>query len=258
MKLYLNGTDYKSTTKYRYKLLADILMKESTNILIILFLILTISLYGQIDKRKNYLPIWTFHQNNINIHGTSIGLWTFNSEPRHTNTNGIKIELIGIGILIPLIPRSPIIETDSAFIKLTKEPLSERINGLNLSASGSACHCLTNGLTAGYIGQIHFQVNGLSTSLFMNFTQKHNGVMTALFNDAYYMNGLQIGFSNNGYKTKGLQIGVLGNNADEMKGVQIGLFNKSKKLKGLQIGLWNVNQKRKLPLFNWNFKRDKE
>jgi hypothetical protein len=39
-----------------------------------------------------------------------------------------------------------------------------------------------------------------------------------------------------------------------MKGVQIGLINKSKKLKGLQIGLWNVNQKRKLPLINWNFK----
>ena len=77
--------------------------------------------------------------------------------------------------------------------------------------------------------------------------------MTALFNDAYYMNGLQVGFSNNGHKIKGLQIGILGNNTHEMKGVQIGLINKSKKLKGLQIGLWNVNQKRKLPFINWNF-----
>jgi hypothetical protein len=204
---------------------------------------LTISSYGQVDKRKNYFPIWTFHKDSIKIHGISVGLWSFNSEPRFTNTNGIKIELIGVGIGIPLIPRSPIIETDSAFIKLRNEQLSERINGLNLSASGSVCHCLTNGLTAGFIGQIHFQVNGISTSLFMNFTQKHNGVMTALFNDAYYMNGLQVGFSNNGYK---------------INGVQIGLFNKSKKLKGIQIGLWNVNQRRKLPLINWNFKRDTE
>ena len=219
---------------------------------------LTVCSYGQSVKRKNYFPIWTFHQDSINIHGLSIGLWSFNSEPRYTNTNGIKLEIIGIGIGIPLIPRSPIVETDSAFIKLKQEPLSERINGLNLSASGSACHCLTNGLTAGFIGQIHFQVNGISASLFMNFTQKHNGFMTAMFNDAYYMNGLQVGLGNNGYKTKGVQIGLIGNNAKEMKGLQIGLFNKSEKFKGLQIGLWNVNQKRKLPLINWNFKQDME
>ncbi|MEM0577539.1 LA_2272 family surface repeat-containing protein [Flavobacterium polysaccharolyticum] len=233
-------------------------MRHTKTITTILFLLLTISSYGQIGKKKNYFPIWTFHQDSINIHGLSIGLWSFNSEPRHTNTNGIKLELIGIGIGIPLIPRSPIVETDSAFIKLEKEPLSERINGLNLSASGSACHCLTNGLTAGFIGQIHFQVNGISTSLFMNFTQRHNGLMTALFNDAYYMNGLQVGLGNNGFKTKGVQIGGIGNYAREMKGVQIGLYNKSEKFKGIQIGLWNVNQKRKLPLINWNFKQDNE
>lgn len=220
----------------------------------ILFFILTISSYGQIGQKKNYYPIWTFHQDSINIHGISIGLWSLNDEPRYTNTNGIKFELIGLGIGIPLIPKTPIVETESDFIKLKKEPLSERINGLNLSTSGTFCHCLTNGLTAGYIGQINFQVNGISTALFMNFSQVHNGIMTALFNDAYYLNGLQLGLSNNGYKTRGIQIGILGNNADEMKGIQIGLFNKSKGLKGIQIGLWNVNQKRKLPLINWNFK----
>lgn len=230
-------------------------MRQTTYILTFFLFIFSISSYGQVNKRKNYIPIWTFHKDSINIHGISVGLWSINSEPRLTNTNGIKIELIGIGIAIPLIPRSPIVETDSAFLKLKQEPLSERINGLNLSASGSVCHCLTNGLTAGLIGQIHFQVNGISTSLYMNFTQKQNGVMTALFNDAYIMNGLQVGFYNSGYKTKGLQVGILGNNADEMKGFQIGLFNKSNKIKGIQIGLWNVNQKRKLPLINWNFKQ---
>ena len=233
-------------------------MRHNKNILIILFIFLTISSYGQIEKRKNYFPFWTFHKDSINIYGISVGLWSFNSEPRYTNTNGIKLELIGVGIGIPLIPRSPIVETDSAFFKLSQKPLSERINGLNLSSSGTACYCLTNGLTAGFIGQINYQVNGISTSLFMNFSQKHNGLMTALFNDAYFMNGLQVGFSNNGYKTKGIQLGILENNADEMKGFQIGFINKSKKLKGIQIGLWNVNQKRNFPLINWNFKRDKE
>jgi hypothetical protein len=233
-------------------------MRHAKTITTILFLILTISSNGQFFKRKNYFPIWTFHQDSINIHGISVGLWSFNSEPRFTNTNGIKFELIGIGIGIPLMPMSPIVETDSAFIKLKQEPLSERINGLNLSASGSACHCLTNGLTAGFIGQIHFQVNGISASLFGNFTQKHNGLMLAMSNDAYYMNGLQIGLGNNGFKTKGVQIGLIGNSAKEMKGVQIGLFNKSENLNGLQIGLWNVNQRRKFPLINWNFKQKTE
>jgi hypothetical protein len=233
-------------------------MKRISTVITSLFLILTISSYGQVDKRKNYFPIWTFHQDSINIHGLSIGLWSFNSEPRHTNTNGIKLEIIGVGIGIPLIPRSPIVETDSAFIKLQQEPVSERINGLNLSASGSACQCLTNGLTAGFIGQIHYQVNGISTSLFMNFTQKHNGIMTAMFNDAYKINGLQIGLRNNGFKTKGVQISLIGNSAKEMKGLQIGLFNKSEKFKGLQIGLWNVNHRRKLPIINWNFKQETE
>jgi hypothetical protein len=218
-------------------------MRRTSSILTIIFILLTISSYGQVVKRKNYFPIWTFHKDSINIHGISVGLWTFNTEPKFTNTNGIKLELIGLGILIPSIKESPIVETDSAFIKLKQEHLSERINGLNLSALGSICHCLTNGLAAGFMNQIHFQVNGISTSPFMNFTQKHNGVMIAYSNGAYYMNGLQVGVANNGYKTKGLQIG---------------LFNKSKKLKGLQIGLWNVNQKRKLPLINWSFNRDTE
>jgi hypothetical protein len=230
-------------------------MRHTKTITTLLFLILTISSYGQVGKRKNYFPIWTFHQDSINIHGISVGLWSFNSKPRHTNTNGIKFELIGVGVIMPL---SPIVENDSSFVKLQQESLSERINGLNLSTSGTVCHCLTNGLTAGLIGQINFQVNGISTSLFMNFTQKHNGLMTAMFNEAYYMNGLQIGLSNYGYKTKGVQLGLLSNGSKEMKGLQIGLFNKSEKLRGIQIGLWNVNQKRKLPLINWNFKRDTE
>jgi hypothetical protein len=196
---------------------------------------------GEIDKRKNYFPIWSFHQDSISIHGISVGLWSFNSEPRHTNTNGIKLELIGIGMLIPIAPRSPIVETDSAFAALNNEPLSERINGLNLSTSGTLCHCLTNGLAAGFIAQINFQVNGISTAVMMNFSQKHNGIMAAAhLNDAYYMNGLQVA--------------LFGNSANELKGVQIGVLNKANKLKGIQIGLWNVNQKRKLPFINWNFK----
>lgn len=214
----------------------------------------TLCSFSQGIKRKNYLPIWTFHQDSINIQGVSVGLWSVNSKPRFTNTNGIKLELIGIGIIMPLIPSSPIVENDSSFKILQLKPLSERINGLSLSASGTICHCLTNGISAGFIGQINFQVNGISSSLLMNFSQKHNGIMTSMFNESYFLNGVQIGLLNYNYKTKGIQIGILSNGSKEIKGLQIGLYNKSENLKGVQIGLWNVNQKRKLPFFNWNFK----
>lgn len=81
--------------------LTDIVMRQTIIITTLLFLILTISSYGQVDKRKNYFPIWTYHQKNINIHGISLGIGTVRAEPRYTNTNGIKIELIGSGIAIP-------------------------------------------------------------------------------------------------------------------------------------------------------------
>ena len=194
-----------------------------------MFLLLTINSYGQVEKRKNYFPIWSFHQKNINIHGISIGIGTVRTGPRYTNTNGIKIEIIGAGIAIPLIPQSPVAKDDSSFIALSKEPISERINGISLSATGTACDCITNGINIGFIGNINYQVNGLTASLLMNFAQKHNGLQFAMFNEAYYMTGLQIG-----------------------------LFNKSDKSRGIQIGLWNINQKRKLPLINWNFKRNPE
>jgi hypothetical protein len=221
----------------------------------VLFSTLLLSAYGQVDKRKNYIPIWTFHQRHINIHGISLGLWSFNynSQPRYTHTNGLKLELIGLGFGMPLISKSPVVESDSEFTELRSIPLSERINGINLSTTGTVCHCLTNGVTAGLIGQIHFQVNGVAASLLMNVSQKHHGVMVAMTNDAYVMHGLQVGISNNTYLGKGLQAGAFNSNLDKMKGIQMGIINKARHIEGFQVGLWNVNQKRKLPFFNWHF-----
>ena len=206
-------------------------------------LLFSFQCHGQEIEKNNYFPLWTFHDDSVNIHGISLGLWTINGSPKFTNTNGVKYELIGLGLFIPLMGSSPIVSSDSAFIMLSADPLSEIINGLNLSSSGTACHCLTNGISAGAIAQINFQVNGISASIIANLNQKHNGMMVAMANETYTMNGLQIG--------------LIGNNSNLLNGLQVGLFNKTKHLKGIQIGLWNVNQKRKLPLVNWNFKRDK-
>lgn len=213
-------------------------IKQLKPILTFMLFILSVSVHGQLQN--NVFPIWTYHRKNINIHGISLGLASVFNEPKLTNTNGIKLELIGVGILIPLIPQSPIAQNDSAFAELMKDPVSERINGLNLSLSGTACDCVTNGVSAGFVGQITRKVNGFSASVFMNFAQVNNGVQSAFFfNESYKLRGLQLGISNHAHYAKGFQVG---------------LFNSSRKLKGIQLGLWNVNDKRKMPFINWNFK----
>jgi len=75
------------------------------------------------------------------------------------------------------------------------------------------------------VGQLNAKVNGISAAIMVNYAGVHNGIQVAMFNDTY--------------KTKGIQAGIC---------------NKSKHTKGLQIGLWNINERRKLPLLNWNFK----
>jgi len=204
-------------------------------------------------QNKNRFPVWTYHEKDVNIHGISLGLlpfeeYFFDKSRKYSSTNGIRLELIGMGIFVPFIPYMPTFE----------EGYAERINGLSLSASGATCDCLINGLSVGGIGHIINQVNGISATMF-NVIGKHNGIMIAPINMSDVMNGLQLGFTNNNDSDAyGVQVGILGNGTEVMRGLQIGLVNVSENLRGIQIGIWNVNQKRKLPLINWNFKRTKE
>lgn len=182
-------------------------------------------LTAQSQKRKMYFPIWSFQQGNSIIYGISLGLWDFSNTPKNTSTNGLRISLIGEGIFVPLSPESPIARNDSIFNVRKKQSITEYINGINISGSGIAGDYKINGISLGLIGQIAYKVNGFSAAA-MNFTEIHNGIQVGLFvNDCYKMNGIQIALFNNAHKTR-----------------------------GIQIGLWNVNEKRKLPFLNWNFR----
>jgi hypothetical protein len=228
-------------------------MKTQIVMITITLLLLNITGYGQ--DNKNYFPAATFHQANAKITGVSFGIFSGLSE-KHTNvlTNGLRLELIGIGLLLPLAPRSPIDERDS-LIQIREVRFTEKINGLNLSGSGTACDdCVVNGLTLGGIGQYLYAANGISISIVGIITEKHNGLQLSMFNDVHKGNGMQLGLGNDAIDFKGIQVSVLSNHAVKSRGIQVGLFNKSKNLKGLQFGLWNINQKRKMPLINWNFK----
>jgi hypothetical protein len=117
-------------------------------IIFLLFFVTTVHAICSYGQNANRFPVWTYHEKNVNIHGISVGLASTIISERNTNTNGIKLELIGLGVFSPLIPGFPNFENGS----------SERINGLSLSASGTVCDCLTNGLSVGAIGQINNQV----------------------------------------------------------------------------------------------------
>jgi len=222
---------------------------------IILFQSFTIS--GQVkEKRKNFFPLWTFQQSNINIHGISVGIASGVHENQGiTITNGVKIEIIGLGILSAMIGESPVVENDRALLTLEQTTPSEKINGVSLSLSGCLSDCIINGISLGGMSQINRNVNGMAVSWIMNISQRFNGLQVGFFNDTYSLKGCQCGMMNKGIKTDGLQTGIV-NLGKETKGIQIGIFNQSKNLMGIQVGLWNVNQKRKLPLVNWNFRKE--
>ncbi len=126
------------------------------------FLFISLSTQAQNDRRKNYFPGWTYHQKDINIHGISVGFGSGINDSESANTNGIKLEVPGVGLFVPLVPRSPIAQTDSAYAALSREPVSERINGISLSGLGTVCDCITNGINLGLIGHINNKVNGLT------------------------------------------------------------------------------------------------
>nr|WP_294787333.1 hypothetical protein [uncultured Flavobacterium sp.] len=114
-----------------------------------------------------------------------------------------------------------------------------KMNGLNISSGGFMGGAELRGVNISIISGMN-KMNGFSIGGILN-TKSFSGVgVSGLANLSDRGNGLQIGPSNVSRKHNG---------------VQIGLFNNSKELRGLQFGLWNTNGKRKLPFFNWQFKK---
>lgn len=224
---------------------------------ILIFIILVYSpfiAYNQVDStQKIYAPIWSFQQENSKIYGISIGLASSPLKLKNSTTNGLKVELFGLGFFLLMAPESPLSYNDSIYNLRLNIPRSEKLNGIALAGTGSFCDCSINGLTAGGLGQYFVKINGLGLAPIM-FTDQMNGVQIAFFNHVYYSRGFQgaVMFNWNEHGRNFMLASI--NLSNDFKGVQIGLINRASKLKGLQIGLWNINDKRKLPLINWNFK----
>jgi len=200
----------------------------------ILLVFLTIQANGQIIKNKSvvgFIPAI-----NSRINGLALGLAIESLNDNDTSltfVNGISIEIIGFGILLPLSPSSPVyLEKESFYeddynldsIVNSYDSTNYKVNGLSISTFGIVGHDL--------------KINGLNLSGFCTLTGKMNGLsVSLLINASDVVNGISLGLINTTIQSKGLQIG---------------LYNQTKRLKGFQIGLWNVNEKRSLPLINWN------
>jgi len=196
-----------------------------------------INSYSQDTISLNKRIIGTFHTSNVEYNGLSFGFVSTMEDNRNVKTNGLRLEVPGIGIVSFMGNGLP---NATEPFDLTNYKYSEIINGLNIS-TGSWCDCNYNGLTFAAVGQYGKLGNGFSLAGGWNIIDKQGGVQIAIIaNSSYYMKGVQISGFN--YINSG-------------SGLQIGLLNRSKNFKGIQIGLWNVNQKRKLPILNWNFKK---
>jgi len=169
-----------------------------------------------------------------NIFGIAIG--PIGSEaicdkPYTKYSHGLNIQIPGQGILqVFYILNSP-------FKQAYK---TEIIENEFIMKDTSFKRVIHNGLLLSLLGTFSDQVNGVSISGWMSLGKNINGVSANLLWNLYY-------------EINGLSIGVF-NSSLVMQGVQIGFINKTIKLKGVQIGFWNRNEKRSLPLVNWNFK----
>ena len=186
-----------------------------------IFLTVLLVVFLKIGFSQIRTPIWCFPSCGNTISGIAIGLAEIKPECR-TNVNGIRLELIGLGIGIGFAGFHPS-DGDTFESSDGQQFIPGTINGINLSLSGTIKSDNLNGLTIGGMAQILNHVNGLMLSIGGNISVSINGVQGAFM-------------GNEAGNVKGFQFCLISNRAESLKGVQIGLFNKTEKIKGIQIG----------------------
>lgn len=148
--------------------------------------------------------------------------------------NGVGLGFNGLGIFFPVLFLVNITSIDNWGINdIGSDPLPDKmnkINGMQLSIVNME-PTVTNGLELSLSSNISAPsvINGMAVSPLYNFHHTANGVV----------------------------ISPLANVSQKCRGVQVALINVCKNSRGIQIGFWNENEKRKLPLINWNFKNKK-
>lgn len=162
------------------------------------------------------------------------------------------------------------------FDEIDHEISPKQVNGLGLGLN--ALGIFFPVLMLVNIGTIdNWAINDIDTESLPPEMNKINGMQLSLVNmEPTVTNGLEVSLSSNlsapsvingvaisplynfHHTSSGVAISTFANVSARCRGVQIALVNSCKDSKGIQLGFWNVNEKRKLPLINWNFKAKKK
>lgn len=218
------------------------MIKTICNIALFILLILSSATFSfsqkdslKFDKKANdRYGCWLIPSASKNIYGIAIGpvgSEAICNRPYTKYSHGLNIQILGQGFF------------QIFYInKKNFKDFNENDNSDSLSIQNMLPkRAIHNGLLISPLGTFTDQINGVSLSMWMSMGTKINGLSFNLLWNLYkQVNGITIGFFNNSAVTKGLQIG---------------LINKTIELKGFQFGLWNQNEKRSLPLINWNLKK---
>ncbi|MFP9115871.1 LA_2272 family surface repeat-containing protein [Flavobacterium sp. RHBU_3] len=251
---------------------------KTKRILVLLLLVLAPAT-ALAQKHKLRIPFGLYTTGNSDIYGISTGIGSdtyMDSDTVSVHSNGLRIEPISQSLLfftlIFPIKHVNYPNQETAFADFNKKVPNEVINGINLSCGTNAFANL-NGITVSATVQSLKNTNGISLAGISNSSYKNNGIQMSFFNTgSYYSKGLLVGgFQTGVYKGRrvhaafwyneykyfdGFMISVANgclSKPEEFRGLQLGVVNRTKKLKGIQIGLWNINEKRSLPIVNWNF-----
>jgi len=192
-----------------------------------------------------------FSQDSLNIRSDKPKVFGFSPSKKTKNVNGILLKY---------------------YDEIDAEISPKKVNGLGLGMNGLGIFfpflMLVN------VGSInHWGFSDLQMDKLPEKMNKISGVQISIINmEPTVTNGLEFNVSSNigapsvingvsvsplynfHHTSNGLVISSLANISEKCRGFQIALFNSCNDAKGLQIGFWNINQKRKLPLINWNFK----
>ena len=202
-------------------------MKKIT---LLIFIFTGFNLYSQADEIDKKNIAWFSPSSATHVNGLMFNFWS-REDTKLSNIypviNGIEFNINPIGFFTPFIFAIHSIDPD------THQPSYESIDLTKCKK--------VNGLQIGLIDMEKSIINGLDINATGSFDTKTNGITLSLV-------------MNKHYAVNGLTIAAIGNHDINCNGIQIALFNSCQELNGIQIGLWNVNQKRRLPFINWNFK----
>ncbi|MCT2407798.1 hypothetical protein NZD88_09635 [Chryseobacterium antibioticum] len=170
-----------------------------------------------------------------NVNGMLIKYYDeIDQEIQPKKVNGVGLGFNGLGIFFPVLFLVNITSINNWGINdIGSEPLPDKMNTIN-------------GMQLSIVNMEPTVTNGLELSLSSNISAPSviNGVAVSPLYNFHHT-------------TKGVAVSTFANVSQKCRGIQVALINVCKDSRGIQIGFWNKNEKRKMPLINWNFKNKK-